>query len=61
MAGGYALAGRGPRRAVVAVRAVAATGILLWPAAASAIGGHLAITDPRGAWVAVPCARPWRC
>ncbi len=53
MAGGYALAGRGPRWAVVAAGALAAAGILVWPAAAASIGGHLAITDPRGAWVAV--------
>jgi hypothetical protein len=53
VAGGYALAGRGPRWAVVAAGAVAAAGILLWPASAASIGGHLAVTDPRGAWVAV--------
>jgi len=53
MAGGYALAGRGPRWARWAAGAVALLAVPGWLVLASFIGGRLAPDTPRGAWVAV--------
>ena len=53
MAGGYALAGRGPRWARWAAGAVALLAVPGWLVLASFAGGTLALTTPRGAWVAV--------
>ena len=53
MAGGYALAGRGPRWARWAAGAVALLAVPGWLVLASFAGGTLALTTPRGAWIAV--------
>jgi hypothetical protein len=53
MAGGYALASRGPRWARWAAGAVALLAVPGWLVLASFAGGTLALTTPRGAWVAV--------
>ena len=53
MAGGYALAGRGPRWTRWAAGAFALLPIPAWPVAASFAGGPLALGTPRGAWLAV--------
>ena len=53
MAGGYALAGRGPRWARWAAAAVALLPVPAWLVAASSVGGPLALDTPRGAWIAV--------
>jgi hypothetical protein len=53
MAGGYALAGRGPRWARWAAGAVALLAVPGWLVLASFVGGRLAPDTPRGAWVAV--------
>jgi len=53
MAGGYALAGRGPRWARWAAGAVALLPVPAWLVAASLVGGPLALDAPRGAWLAV--------
>jgi hypothetical protein len=53
MAGGYALAGRGPRWGRWAAGAVALLPVPGWLVAASFVGGPLALDTPRGAWVAV--------
>ncbi|MBW0114856.1 hypothetical protein [Pseudonocardia abyssalis] len=50
MAGGFAISGRGPRWARVAVAPVALVG---WPLFAPLIDPGLVVTTPRGAWVAV--------
>jgi hypothetical protein len=54
MAGGYALSGRGPRWARLIAGLVALAPIPIWAMTASSVGGpDLALTTPRGAWVAV--------
>jgi hypothetical protein len=53
MAGGYALAGRGPRWARWAAGAVALLPVPGWLVLAAAVGGPLALDTPRGAWLAV--------
>jgi hypothetical protein len=53
MAGGYALAGRGPRWTRWAAGAVALLAVPGWLVLASFAGGTLAPDTPRGAWVAV--------
>jgi hypothetical protein len=52
MAGGYALAGLGPRWARWAAGTVALLAVPGWLVLASFAGGTLALTTPRGAWVA---------
>jgi hypothetical protein len=53
MAGGYALAGRGPRWTRWATGALAILAAPGWLVAASVIGGPLALDTARGAWLAV--------
>jgi hypothetical protein len=53
MAGGYALAGRGPRWARWAAGAVALLPVPAWLVVASSVGGPLALGTPRGTWLAV--------
>jgi len=53
MAGGYALAGRGPRWARWAAGAVALLPVPAWLFAAWVVGGPLALDTPRGAWLAL--------
>lgn len=53
MAGGYALAGRGPRPARWAAGVFALLAVPGWLVTASVIGGPLALGTPRGAWLAV--------
>src|SRR5690242_16879851 len=53
MAGGYALAGRGPRWARWAAGAVALLPLPGWLIVGALVGGPLALDTPRGAWVAV--------
>jgi hypothetical protein len=54
MAGGYALSGRGPLWARLAVGAIAILPIPAWALAATLIGGSdFALGAPRGAWIAV--------
>lgn len=53
MAGGYALAGQGPRWTRWATGAVALLAVPGWLAIATIIGGPLALGTPRGAWLAV--------
>lgn len=53
MAGGYALAGGGPRWARWAAGVLALLPVPAWLVGASAVGGRLAPDTPRGAWVAV--------
>lgn len=53
MAGGYALAGRGPQWTRWAAGAVALLPAPAWLVLASLVGGRLALDTPRGAWLAV--------
>lgn len=53
MAGGYALAGRGPRWARWAAGAIALLAVPGWLVLASFVGGPLALDTPRGAWLSV--------
>ncbi len=53
MAGGYALAGRGPRWTRWAAGAFALLAVPGWLVTATIIGGPLALGTPRGAWLAV--------
>ena len=53
MAGGYALAGGGPRWARWAAGAVALLPVPAWLVAASFVGGPRSLDTPRGAWLAV--------
>lgn len=53
MAGGYALAGRGPRWVRWAAGVVALLPVPGWLIGASLIDGHVALCTPRGAWLAV--------
>ena len=53
IAGGYALAGRGPRWIRWVAGAVALLPVPGWLVAASIVGGPLALGAPRGAWLAV--------
>jgi hypothetical protein len=53
IAGGYALAGGGPRWARWAAGAVALLPVPGWLVTASLVGGPLALDTPRGAWLAV--------
>jgi hypothetical protein len=53
MAGGYALAGRGPRPARWAAAAFALLPVPAWLIGAPYIADGLALTTPRGAWAAV--------
>ncbi len=53
MAGGYALSGRGPRWARIALGIVALTPIPIWAFTASGFGPAFTLTSPRGAWVAL--------
>jgi hypothetical protein len=53
MAGGYALAGSGPRWARWAAGGLALLAVPGWLVTASLIGGELALGTPRGAWTAV--------
>jgi len=53
MAGGYALSGRGPAWSRAIAGLFALLPIVGWVIGASAIGGGLAVGNPRGAWVAV--------
>ncbi|NIH80235.1 hypothetical protein [Amycolatopsis viridis] len=53
MAGGYAIAGRGRWWARLAAGAFAVTPIPVWVLVSGAFGPELAVTTPRGAWVAV--------
>lgn len=53
MAGGYALAGHGPRWARWAAGAVALLPVPGWLVLATTVGGQIALDTPRGAWVAV--------
>jgi len=52
--GGYALSGRGPRWARILSGAVALTAIPIWALTVTSFAGpDLALSTPRGAWVAV--------
>ena len=54
MAGGYALAGRGPRWGRLACGALALTAIPIWAMTVESFAGtDLAVTTPRGLWVAL--------
>ena len=54
MAGGYALSGRGPRWARITTGLIALMPVPIWAMTAVSVGGSdLAVTTPRGAWVAV--------
>lgn len=54
MAGGYALSGRGPRWARISCGLLFATMIPIWALTVPGFGGpDLAVTAPRGAWVAL--------
>jgi hypothetical protein len=54
MLGGYALSGRGPRWARILSGAVALTAIPIWAVTVTSFAGpDLALSTPRGAWVAV--------
>lgn len=53
MAGGYALSGRGPWRGRAAAGLPVVAAVVGWAAGATAISPALAVTGPRGAWVAV--------
>jgi hypothetical protein len=53
IAGGYALAGEGPRWARWAAGVFALLPVPGWLVAASLVGGPLALDTPRGAWITV--------
>ena len=54
MAGGYAISGRGPRWGRLACGVLALTAIPIWALSAESFAGaDLAITTPRGLWVAI--------
>ena len=54
MAGGYALSGRGPRWGRLACGALAVTAIPIWALTVESFAGaDLAVTTPRGLWVAL--------
>jgi hypothetical protein len=54
MAGGYAISGRGPRWARIACGLLAATTIPIWALTVESFAGpELALTTPRGLWVAL--------
>lgn len=54
MAGGYAISGRGPRWGRLACGALALTAIPIWALTVEAFAGaDLAVTTPRGSWVAL--------
>lgn len=54
MAGGYAVSGRGPLWARLTCGAVAAAGFASWAITGPLVGGpELAVTEPRGLWVAL--------
>lgn len=54
MAGGYAISGRGPRWGRLACGALALTVIPIWAMTVESFGGpELAVTTPRGLWVAL--------
>lgn len=54
MAGGYAISGRGPRWSRLACGALALTVIPIWALTVESFAGpELAVTTPRGLWVAV--------
>ena len=67
MAGGYAISGRGPRWGRLACGALALTAIPIWALTVESFAGaDLAVTTPRGLWVAallllVPRAVHGRC
>ena len=54
MAGGYAISGRGPRWSRLACGALALTAIPIWALTVQSFAGpDLAVTTPRGLWVAL--------
>ena len=54
MAGGYAISGRGPRWGRIACGALALTAIPIWALTVESFAGaDLAVTTPRGLWVAI--------
>jgi len=54
MAGGYAISGRGPRWGRLACGVLALTAIPIWALTVESFAGaDLAVTTPRGLWVAV--------
>ena len=53
MAGGYALSGRGPKWARALASLLALASIPAWALSASQVNSDLALTTPRGAWVAL--------
>jgi hypothetical protein len=54
MAGGYAVSGRGPRWGRLACGALALTAIPIWALTVESFAGpDLAVTTPRGLWVAL--------
>ena len=54
MAGGYAISGRGPRWSRLACGALALTAIPIWDLTVESFAGtDLAVTTPRGLWVAL--------
>lgn len=54
MAGGYAISGRGPRWSRLACGALALTSIPIWALTVESFAGpDLAVTTPRGLWVAL--------
>jgi hypothetical protein len=54
MAGGYAISGRGPRWARLAGGVLALTAVPIWALTVESFAGaDLAVTTPRGLWVAV--------
>jgi hypothetical protein len=54
MAGGYAISGRGPRWGRIACGALALTAIPTWALTVESFAGaDLAVTTPRGLWVAI--------
>jgi hypothetical protein len=54
MAGGYAISGRGPLQARIACGLVALTAVPLWAVTVESFAGpDLALTTPRGLWVAL--------
>jgi len=54
MAGGYAISGRGPRWGRFACGALALTAVPIWALTVEAFAGaDLAVTTPRGLWVAL--------
>jgi hypothetical protein len=54
MAGGYAISGRGPRWGRLAAGLLALTAVPIWALTVESIAGaELAVTTPRGLWVAI--------